>query len=83
MKFGFIVSITEYERGWGCRPEGYFIFDTEETATKYIKSILAKRGTKVPDCYDDYNPIGYKPISEEIFNELSNSEEKRVWVKKL
>lgn len=47
------VHVTEYERGWGQRPE-YYDFSTREKAEACIKEINSKLGKKkvTPDYYE-------------------------------
>jgi hypothetical protein len=79
----FIVEITEYERGWGCRPDGYLAFKNEELADKFLKEVYDSRSSKlsdVPDCYDDYKKIGYGYLhSKENYQVLE--ENGRIWIK--
>lgn len=65
-RFGFFVSITEYERGWGSRPDGYFIFEDKEAAQKFVSGVAKERAkhTSVPDDYDSYDYAGWHPITE-------------------
>jgi hypothetical protein len=61
---GFFVEVTERERGWGRRFEGYMVFNSEADADACIKELTADRTGPAPDCYDSYEKIGWKPISE-------------------
>jgi len=46
------VRYTEYERGWGSRPEGFDDFDTLEDAQKCTKKFNAgNTSPSVPDWY--------------------------------
>lgn len=52
------VFVTEYERGWGQRPDGAFYFKTLTGAQKWLDERMKEREgmTHVPDCYDGYSP---------------------------
>jgi ABC-type sulfate transport system substrate-binding protein len=46
------VRYTEYERGWGSRPEGFTDFDTLEEAKEHARQYNAENTeTVVPDWY--------------------------------
>lgn len=49
----FAVSFTEYERGWGQRPDGNNFFEYSEDAKQYADSYNRKYNVsdKVPDYY--------------------------------
>lgn len=69
---GFFVQATEYERGWGSRPDGYVIFASEEQATRFISEDIAGRTkNSVPDYYVDYTKAGWNPITAEEIKILS------------
>lgn len=46
------VDFTEYERGWGSRPDGFKLFETEEAALEFQRAFNAKNDKPVaPDWY--------------------------------
>jgi hypothetical protein len=47
------VRYTEYERGWGSRPDGFTDFDSFEEADQYYRSYNAQHNTadSAPDWY--------------------------------
>lgn len=53
----FLVQVTEFERGWGSRPEGYLVFETEEDRTQFLKDMNTRKGPIVPDYYWDYASV--------------------------
>lgn len=61
---GFFVLDVEYERGWGQRPDGYRIFNSEAEADAFIKAAYADRVGYAPDYYINYEKVGWKPISD-------------------
>jgi hypothetical protein len=71
--FGYFVSVTEYERGWGSKPDGYVVFNSEKEADYFLKQEYASRGNQVPDYYLDYSKSGYRPISQGLANAISNN----------
>lgn len=66
----FIVEMTEYERGWGQRPDGFLVFPTQEAAKAYVDNETKDRTGPVPDEYVRYDLIGYKPVSAAIMRKL-------------
>jgi len=53
----FLVQVTEFERGWGSRPEGFLVFETEQDRTQFLKDMNAQKGYVVPDYYWDYASV--------------------------
>ncbi len=70
------VNWTEYERGWGQRPDGTTYHKTKELAEKYIQYYDNKynSGTSVPDCYTRAEPPVLVEVSKEIFDEVQKKE---------
>lgn len=66
----FVVEMTEYERGWGQRPDGYLVFATQEIAAAHVHNETKNRTGPVPDEYVRYDLIGYKPVSAEILRKI-------------
>lgn len=59
MKPKYRVRYTEYERGWGSRPDGFKDFDTEQEAIDHQTEYNAQNTSKtVPDWY----MIAEKPV---------------------
>lgn len=72
----------ESEAGWGCRPDGYYYYPTEEAASKDTKQRLedmrafeAKQGygtNNVPSCYS--RPCGsprFIPVTSAVAAEIA------------
>lgn len=78
-KFFYLVEMTEYERGWGSRPDGFLVFTTEQKAKAYIETVLAERNNSrliPPDYYVNYEYIGPKPVcSSKYFQFLRGIED--------
>lgn len=74
--FAFVLIATEYERGWGSRPDGYVCFKTEADADAFLKKDEErKKATKdVPDEYTDFTKYGYKAVKESVVEALETKE---------
>jgi len=64
-----VIEGTEYERGWGQRPDGYAAFLTKADAEAYIASYDKRFNSEpvVPDEYTKYSYIGILECSEAFF----------------
>jgi hypothetical protein len=70
----YIVEMTEYERGWGSRPDGYLAFPTEADAKAYVTKETAERSIhNVPDEYIAFSMVGYRECSPRIIESMANS----------
>lgn len=64
MHAAYAVQLIEYERGWGQRPDGYYIFNSKSSADAFINSEFSKRTAgPVPDYYINYRGIGLQECS--------------------
>jgi hypothetical protein len=62
-----VVSITEYERGWGSKNDGYLLFVDEAEAQAFIAEKYALREDgPAPEYYVNYDNTGWWPASETI-----------------
>lgn len=62
-----VIEGTEYERGWGRRPDGYVAFMSKDAAEMYIANYIERNhpvGSSVPDEYTVYEYIGLKECSQ-------------------
>ena len=68
-----VIEGTEYERGWGCRPDGIVAFKSKEDAETWIASYNAAHNTAktAPDEYTVYQYIGIHECSEAVFAYIS------------
>jgi hypothetical protein len=66
----YVVQMTEYERGWGQRPDGNLAFVNEADAREYVALQTADRTGPVPDEYVAYNLVGYRECSKAFFEQL-------------
>ncbi len=64
-----VIEGTEYERGWGQRPDGIIAFPSKAQAEAYIVDYNKKNNTAktAPDEYTVYNYIGIKECSAEVY----------------
>lgn len=67
-----VVSGTEHERGWGCRPDGYIAFLTEAAANDWINEYDTTVNCRptVPHEYTTYSYQGIKECSVEFYREV-------------
>jgi len=56
---GFCISWTEYESGWGCRPDGYHLYADAETAIADTASRLDAMRKREQDLYKGATPYEY------------------------
>jgi hypothetical protein len=62
----FLVRVTEYERGWGSRPEGTLIFRSEEDRTQFLADMVKENSDPVvPDYYWAYSPLPVAHVLKE------------------
>jgi hypothetical protein len=69
----YIVKATEYERGYGSRPDGYLVFATEEQAAAFVdarEQEESRNAFDAPDYYVNYDMVGYEKCSDYIFNNV-------------
>lgn len=68
----FVLEGTEYERGWGQRPDGYVLFKDEEAADEYLRKIDQERRDAqfVPDEYTSYDKRGWHTCSKNILDQV-------------
>lgn len=83
LNLAFIVATTEYERGWGSKPDGIICFASEKHADEFIAEEHANRTDTVPDCYNTYEKIGYKEVLSNVLPQIAEATElkgkKYVW----
>lgn len=79
---GFFLQITEYERGWGSKPDGCAVFLTEEAAREFCNEEMKKREKRVDvtDYYVNYDIVGYRPINKKVAEALVKSPNGRTYV---
>lgn len=67
-----VIEGTEYERGWGCRPDGLVAFKSKEDAEAWIASYNARHNTAktAPDEYTVYNYLGIRECSQAVLTDV-------------
>lgn len=72
MATGYLLSWTEFERGWGQRPDGYSLHATPEGCAQYLKDFYGRRKPgPAPDEYEE--PDSQTPRAVEISEELGTA----------
>lgn len=79
----YVLRITEHERGWGSRPEGYYVFGSKDDATAFLIRETAGRTGVAPDVYESYDHVGYHPIGPEFQRMLEITKATKVHVRRL
>lgn len=60
-----IIEWTEYERGWGCRPDGCSIHADAQSAQSYVNAEYAKRDRNyVPDEYSNPTDVNFMFVND-------------------
>lgn len=65
-----VIQGTEYERGWGQRPDGYVAFTSKKDALRFIADYNERHNTAkhAPDEYTVYDYIGIMDCSDGFHN---------------
>ena len=71
----FIVEMTEYERGWGQRPDGFLAFGTEDAAKAYVQEETKGRTGPAPEIYVAYSMLGYRACSPAVLARVLTASE--------
>jgi hypothetical protein len=66
----YAVEMTEYERGWGSRPDGFLAFATQAEAEDYVHNAIKDRTGHAPDVYVAYSLAGYQECTHAFFEKL-------------
>lgn len=78
-----VLRGTEYERGWGSRPDGYMVFLNQADMVKFLADEQAKKLDYVPDEYTMYDNIGLREVSPRVFQILVDRQGSALYVDKL
>ena len=70
-----VIEGTEYERGWGQRPDGYVAFLSKEAAEAWMADYIKRNHTskEAPDEYTSYTYVGIRECSMSFFNAVSTA----------
>jgi hypothetical protein len=73
-----VIEGTEYERGWGQRPDGYVAFNSKEAALKYIVDYDKKYNNlpSAPAEFTKYSYVGIKECSAAFEAEVAQKGQK-------
>lgn len=71
----FAMSWTEYERGWGPRPDGYTFHSSVEEFQRFLGEFRAKQPKQVPDEYSqaDKDTPFVVMVSESLYEYVVNN----------
>lgn len=63
-----VIEGTEYERGWGPRPDGFVAFMTKDDALEFIRSYneTYNYSETAPNVFTEYKYIGIRECSEDF-----------------
>ena len=82
MYAAYEIKWTEYERGWGTRPDGKSYHKTIEEADAYIKQHWEdekkRNGDSVPDEYSKPGTPTLVEVTKKIYEQIKK--EKVVWI---
>lgn len=78
---GYLVTWTEYESGWGCRPDGASLHLTQDDVKKFIKKYWDGMPKEVPYEYSKANSDNgtLVIISKKLHDQLKRKESLRWW----
>lgn len=79
----YVLEITEYESGWGCKPDGYLAFKNREQAEAFVEEKYKGRGTAAPSYYVNYDHLGLKPALKSFHDKLALSRSGYAYIDKL
>lgn len=71
----FAMSWTEYERGWGCRPDGFTFHSSVEEFQNFLREFLSHQPKQVPDEYSqaDKDTPFVMMVSESLYEYVVNN----------
>lgn len=79
---GYIVSVTEYESGWGCRPDGYLICMNKDKGLAFSK----KSNGHICGDYTEFSTVDGSfelcIINEKAKQMIEESKHGVIWVNK-
>jgi hypothetical protein len=78
MNTGVRIDWTEYERGWGNRPDGTTLHRTMEVAKSYIENHWSNQPNKAPDEYSSPGTPRIVQISDFLYERLLINDS--IWV---
>jgi hypothetical protein len=92
-RVAYVKEWIESERGWGCRPDGYYVYTSREAAaagTKLLLDEMVKRNDEiygknvVPECYSrPCDGVDLVEVSDEAFKAIEAAAPRGHYVDKL
>ena len=78
----YAIEWTEYERGWGQRPDGVSLHKSKEIAEQYIKDFIEKEKERnpsgaVPDEYTSPDTPRLIEVDKKVYDEVQKK--KTIW----
>ena len=67
----YAIPWTEYERGWGCRPDGISFHRTEEEAKAFREKVVGDRSGPVPDEYTSPGKMQLVQVSKSLYDKVT------------
>lgn len=70
----YAIDWTEFERGWGQRPDGTTLYKNKSEAESHLKEDAeSKKGTDVPECYSSPGKPYLKEVVKELYEKVMSS----------
>lgn len=79
MPIAYLVTWTEFERGWGQRPDGYSLHPTKEAWDAFYKTYRAKMPASAPDEYSAPDDPVAVEIDDMLAEKLAQEGSLRYW----
>jgi hypothetical protein len=79
----YAIKWTEYERGWGQRPDGTTFFASKEHGSEFLDGFYHARISEqgVPDEYDSPSDMFLSEVSQKLHEHVTNSVKGQVWIR--
>lgn len=74
------IEWTEYERGWGCRPDGFSFHTCKEAGDEYVERTYDNYPKEVPDVYSRADEPKLYEVSQSIYDRVHSKGDLRLWV---
>lgn len=76
---GFAINWTEYESGWGQRPDGHTLYLTLEAAKKHVAGYWAGMPKAAPNEYSRPSEPFYYPLTEQQVQDIREGMRGFIW----
>lgn len=71
----YCIKWTEYERGWGQRPDGETYYASKEDADEAYEKAFEGRNGPTPSCYVNPSKPFLVEVDEELYNKIVKQDE--------